>query len=58
MLTYIYKYAKMYRLGMAMKREVAVNTLTAIVFTGNFRGACPLHTAVKCSDVKRLQHKR
>lgn len=48
----------MYRLGTAMKREVAVDTLTAIVFTGNFRGACPLHTAVKCSDVKRLQHKR
>ena len=40
---YIY-YAKMYRLGTAKKREVALNTLTAMVFGGNFRGACPFHT--------------
>ena len=30
---------------------------TAIVFRGNFRGVYSIHTAVRCSDVKRLQHK-
>jgi hypothetical protein len=54
---YIY-YAKMYRLGTAKKREVALNPLTAMGLGGNFRGACPIHTGSKMRCCERLQHKR